>query len=63
MDEQQLWQVFSTTGRVEDYLRYRGVTLSSPMGAVNGEGADGTDKTASYDRWSGRAGIPDRGGV
>ena len=56
MDEEELWRRFSQTGRVEDYLRYRGVTM--PPGGINSVGQEdayGRDKTASHDRWSDRA--------
>ncbi len=47
MDEQALWNVFESTGRVEDYLRYRAFT------PVTGEGSDhGSHQTASDDRRS-----------
>lgn len=56
MNEQELWQRFSQSGRVEDYLRYRGVELSSgATNAVKQEDAYGRDKTASHDRRSDRA--------
>lgn len=29
MEKEQLWQVFSQTGRVEDYLRYREAVMSA----------------------------------
>lgn len=51
MKDQELWNQFSLTGRVEDYLRYRGVIF--PQGAENvvkGDDAHGGDKTASHDR-------------
>ena len=51
MNEQELWRRFSQSGRVEDYLRYRG--LEVPLGgrnAVEREDAYGRDKTASHDR-------------
>lgn len=31
-DEQQLWNAFIKTGRVEDYLRYRGVDIYQTTG-------------------------------
>lgn len=55
MDEQELWQRFSQTGRVEDYLRYRGVAMPSGMNSVEAEDVYGRDKTASHDRRSDRA--------
>lgn len=56
MDEHVLWQQFSVTGRVEDYLRYRGVTL--PINSAKREEEDyGGNKTASDDRRSDPAGL------
>lgn len=50
MDEQALWTIFESTGRVEDYLRYRA------SAAVTGEGSDcGSTQTASDDRRADRA--------
>lgn len=40
-DEQQLWNAFLKTGRVEDYLRYRGVDIYQTTGISSTEGASG----------------------
>lgn len=52
MDERDLWKTFQQSGRVEDYLRYRGVSLSQAANTVQGERTaygDGS-KTAFDDR-------------
>ena len=41
MDTNGLWKVFETTGRVEDYLRYRDAVMSAV--AKKGEPQDGFD--------------------
>ncbi len=58
MEKDRLWHTFARSGRVEDYLRYRGIEL--PDTATNSvqkeETADGhRPKTASDDRRSGPA--------
>lgn len=59
--EQALWQQFTRTGRVEDYLRYRNAV--SAVGGAEG-GTDGGGKPAiSDDRRTDRPGISDRGGI
>ncbi len=60
MEKEELWHTFATTGRVEDYLRYRGITL--PEGATAGiqkEAAAYGDrpKTTSNDRRPDSAGV------
>ncbi len=55
MEQQDLWQAFAQTGRVEDYLRYRGVSLT---GEKEGDTVGGKQqKTASDDRRSHPTGI------
>lgn len=48
MDKQQLWMVFTQTGRVEDYLRYRNAVEASkpPQKEESTHGTDdhGTDR-------------------
>ena len=52
MNERELWHTFEQTGRVEDYLRYRGIPLSDATNTVGeANGAYGRQpKTASDDR-------------
>ncbi len=45
MDEEKLWQAFAQSGKVEDYLRYRGIA----PGVVEEERPDG-DKIPYHDR-------------
>ncbi len=45
MDKEQLWQMFSQTGRVEDYLRYREAVMS--VAEPKEETTDGTDSKGS----------------
>ena len=60
MDKQKLWHTFAASGKVEDYLRYRGI---DPMPqAVNGvqeeeSGYGDRPKTASDDRRLDSAGV------
>lgn len=56
----KLWHTFATSGRVEDYLRYRGIDPLPP--AINGvqeeeSGYGNRPKTASDDRRPDSAGI------
>lgn len=60
MEKKELWHTFATTGRVEDYLRYRGIML--PESATAGIQKEATaygdrPKTASDDRRPDPAGI------
>ena len=58
MENDRLWHTFAQTGRVEDYLRYRGIDLpDAATNSVQEEGAvDGhRPKTASDDRRTGPA--------
>ena len=53
MDDKKLWHNFAHSGKVEDYLRYRGIVVTP--GAINGVGEEGSgygngSKTASNDR-------------
>ena len=51
MDDNKLWNTFAATGRVEDYLRYRGVTLPDATNSVKeGSGYGHRPQTASDDR-------------
>jgi len=52
MDMWKLWHTFQSSGRVEDYLRYRGIDLPSYTNVVGEEPTDGSTKTASDDRRS-----------
>jgi len=45
MEKDQLWQVFSQTGRVEDYLRYREAVMSAAQ--PKEEMTDGADSQGS----------------
>lgn len=38
MDEHELWEAFKKTGRIADYLRYRGVDIYAAQNAVQKEG-------------------------
>ena len=54
MDKDTLWHTFAHSGRVEDYLRYRGIDLTAATAAVQEEVSYGDrPKTASNDRRSG----------
>ena len=59
MEQKDLWTVFQTTGRVEDYLRYRGVSLAAGDNVVQeeGDGYGKRPKTASDDRRPGNTGL------
>lgn len=59
MDGKDLWQIFTSTGRVEDYLRYRGVPLSGGENVKAEGGADHGKRpeTTFDDRGTGPAGI------
>lgn len=60
MDKDKLWHAFTHSGRVEDYLRYRGIDLMPR--ATNGvqeeeSGYGERPKTASDDRRPDSAGV------
>jgi len=60
MDKDKLWHTFTHSGKVEDYLRYRGVDLMPR--ATNGvqeeeSGYGERPKTASDDRRPDSAGV------
>ena len=59
MDEnERLWQRFAHTGRVADYLRYRGVALTDATAGIKGDQTfDQRDKTAPDHRGADPAGI------
>lgn len=59
MDKDTLWHAFAHSGRVEDYLRYRGIDLTSrATNSTQEEGSyDHRTKTASDDRRIDTAGI------
>ncbi len=48
MNKDELWAVFSQTGRVEDYLRYREAVMKTtpeqPKEQHNGTDGEGTDR-------------------
>ncbi len=51
MDPDKLWYTFAQSGRVEDYLKYRGVTLPQTTNSVKEESGYGQrPQTASDDR-------------
>ena len=54
MEQKDLWQAFMQTGRVEDYLRYRGVSMTGDGG---GDPIGRQQKTASDDRRPDRPGL------
>ena len=59
MDKQFLWNAFAATGKVEDYLRYRGIDLPQMINQADKEGSGYGQcaATASDDR------RPDSSGV
>ncbi len=59
MDKDTLWHTFAHSGRVEDYLRYRGIDLTQPAtNRIQEEVSYGDrPKTASDDRRSDSAGV------
>ena len=53
MDKDKLWHTFTHSGRVEDYLRYRGVELTQrATNSTQEEVSHGGPQTASDDRRS-----------
>ncbi len=58
MDKEALWQHFAHSGKVEDYLRYRGIDLPRATNCVKEESGDGQrTQTASDDRRPDSAGV------
>jgi len=59
MDKDTLWHTFTHSGRVEDYLRYRGVEIAQrAVNSTREEGSYGhSPTTASDDRRSDPAGV------
>ena len=59
MNERELWHTFEQSGRVEDYLRYRGISVIAPTNTVEeAKRAYGEQpKTASDDRRPHRTGL------
>ena len=59
MDKDKLWHTFTHSGRVEDYLRYRGVDVTQrATNSTQEEGSYGhRPTTASDDRRSDSAGV------
>ncbi len=54
MEQKDLWQAFAQTGRVEDYLRYRGVSLADGR---KDEGVGQQTETTSDNRRPHSAGL------
>ena len=58
MDKDTLWHTFTQSGKVEDYLRYRGVALPRVTNSVKEESGYGhRPQTASNDRRPDSAGV------
>ena len=59
MDKRRLWHNFTHSGKVEDYLRYRGIAVTQrATDSIAGEESGyGGSKTASDDRRSDSAGV------
>ena len=58
MDKDALWNTFAHSGKIEDYLRYRGVNLAEPpTGEKEGMGHGHRPQTASDDRRPDPAGV------
>lgn len=49
MDEQQLWENFKKTGRIADYLRYRGVDIYAATNSVRGKEPPDADSEGTGD--------------
>lgn len=49
MDMWKLWHTFQSSGRVEDYLRYRGIDMPSFSDCVGEENRDGSVTEATSD--------------
>ena len=51
MEQDKLWNTFAATGKVEDYLKYRGITVPGATNSVKEESGYGNrPQTASHDR-------------
>lgn len=50
MDKDKLWHTFAVTGKVEDYLRYRGVALPGAINVKEESGHGNRPQTAFDDR-------------
>lgn len=50
MDEQKLWEDFKKTGRIADYLRYRGVDIYAAQNAVGREETPDADNKGTGSR-------------
>ena len=60
MDNKKLWHTFTHSGKVEDYLRYRGIVVTPHATDSVAEEESGygiCPKTASDDRRSDSAGV------
>jgi hypothetical protein len=59
MDKRKLWHTFTHSGKVEDYLRYRGIVVTPrATDSIQEEGSDyGGSKTAFDDRRADSAGL------
>ena len=60
MDKKKLWHTFTHSGKVEDYLRYRGIVVTPrATDSITEEelGYGKRPKTASDDRWPDSAGL------
>ena len=60
MDKKKLWHTFTHSGKVEDYLRYRGIVVTP--GATDSIGGEESDygkrsQTTSHDRRSDSAAL------
>ena len=49
MDMWKLWHTFQSSGRVDDYLRYRGIDLPQVTDCVGGETQDGNRAEETLD--------------
>lgn len=60
MDKRKLWHTFTHSGKVEDYLRYRGIVVTPRATDSLGEEGSGygqCSQTTSDDRRSDSAGL------